>query len=336
MRLKHIDVTYDGSLEDIRQNAVDLEKIGAAGMWVAETAHDPFIQSALALSDTTRIRVSTGIVIGLARSPMTIAQQAVDLQDLSNGRFALGLGSQIKPHITRRFSMPWTKPVGQMRELVQSIRAIWDHWYDEKPLNFIGEHYQLTFNATAFRREPKIKQRPAILLAAVGPDMLRMAANTADGFICHPFMNDKYLREVITPALDAGTEGARSEFHRVISPNVIIEDGSAEIQEQTLHLRRRMALYGSTPAYRGVLEIHGLGDLHKELNELSRINEWGKMGDLMNDDVLDLFCVRGSGEHVVQEILSRYREFATTIRLPFRARTLVPLLQSHLSGRSSI
>lgn len=331
MRLRNIDVSYDGPLENIRHSAVDLEQVGAAGMWVAETAHDAFIQSALALSDTSHIKVSTGIVIGLARSPMTIAQEAVDLQDLSNGRFVLGLGSQIKPHITRRFSMPWTKPVGQMRELVQSIQAIWDHWYDEKPLNFVGEHYQLTFNATAFRREPKVKQRPAILLAAVGPDMLRMTANTADGFICHPFMNDRYLREVITPALDASERGIRPAFQRVISPNVIIEDHPDASEDQVLQLRRRIALYGSTPAYRGVLEIYGLSDLHTELNQLSRINEWSRMGDLIDDDVLNLFCIRGDREHVVREILLRYGDVATTIRLPFRARTLVPDLQGELA-----
>lgn len=330
IKLKSIEVSCDGPMDAVRERALELEALGAAVVWMAETEHDAFIQSALALVDTTTIKAATGIVIGLARSPMTIAQEAVDLQDLSHGRFILGLGSQIKPHIVRRFSMPWSKPVAQMRELIQAVRAIWDHWYDGEPLNFLGEHYQLTFNNTAFRRTPRHPQRPPLLLAAVGPKMVEMTANHADGFICHPFMNERYLRDVVTPVLDRGKRSADAGFHRVISPNVVIDDGSEGAARRLVEVRNRMAFYGSTPAYRGVLDVHGLGELHEELNQLSRANEWKRMGEVFDDAAFDLFCVHGERDYVVDELMRRYSDLATILRLSYHARSIVPDLMGRI------
>ncbi len=330
-KIRSVDVVFDGRLDQVAEYAQAAEAAGVGGMWTTETGHDAIVLSTLALAATETLKVATGIVIGLARSPMTIAHQTVDMQDLSGGRFALGLGSQIKPHITRRYSMPWSKPVAQMRELVQSIRAIWDHWYDGEDLNFVGEHYQLTFNASLFRRHPLHPERAPILLAAVGPAMMRMTADQADGFICHPFMNEQYYRNVIEPVLREGARSRLDDFMTVISPNVVIEDDSEEAEKRMLNLRNRMAAYGSTPAYRGVLEEHGLGDFHTRLNLLSKENKWREMGELMTDDVMALFCIRGDMDAVVGEVLRRYGDLATTIKFPVSQLAVATALRNRLA-----
>ncbi|MFT3852493.1 MAG: TIGR03617 family F420-dependent LLM class oxidoreductase [Ilumatobacteraceae bacterium] len=331
--LRSIDVSHTGGLTSAARNASAAEAAGCAGFWTAETRHDAFLQSVLALDATERLTVGTGIVIGFARSPMTIAQEATDLQDLSGGRFILGLGSQIRTHITKRFSMPWGKPVRQMSELIGAVRAIWAHWYEGARLDFRGEYYQHTFNSQAFRRRPAHAAPPPIHLAAVGPRMLQLAADEADGFISHSFLTERYLREEIVPILDRGVRARQPDFERVVTCNVVVDDGSEAARVRLDAVRASIALYGSTPAYRAVLDLHGLGALHEELHRLSRLDEWGQMATLIDDDVVDLFAVVGSRERVVDELLRRFGDVATRLRLPFGDRDLTADLAAKFAGR---
>jgi probable F420-dependent oxidoreductase len=333
MLVTKIDVSHVGGLRTARSVAQDAERLGADGLWTAETKHDAFLESALALVDTTRLEVMTGIVIALARSPMTIAQEATDLQDLSDGRFVLGLGSQVRTHITKRFSMPWTKPVGQMHEMIGAIRAIWAHWYEGVPLQFEGEHYRHTFNSTAFRRNPTHATPPPIHLASVGPMMTKLAANEADGFISHSFVTEEYLRKVIRPVLDAGRRGADPDFDRVVTCNVVVGSPGPELDGQLDAVRAQVALYGSTPAYLPVLELHDLTELHQTLFRMSRENRFDEMGALIDDEVLSLFCVWGEADAAADELLRRFGDDATRLRLPASASELVPVLRAKLDGK---
>ena len=331
MRVRRIDLSHVGGLDRAGPAALAAEGCGADTLWTAETKHDAFLESALALAATERIEVATGIVIALARNPMTIAQSATDLQDLSSGRFVLGLGSQVRAHITKRFSMPWVKPVAQMREMIEATRAIWSHWYDGEPLDYRGEHYQHTFNSTAFRRLPTHPTPPPIHLAAVGPLMVKLAANSADGFISHSFVTEEYLRTAIAPVLDAGERGAADDYDRVITCNVVIGQPGPELDRQLDQVRSQVALYGSTPAYAPVLEMHDLVDLHQTLHRMSRENRFDEMGALIDDDVLSLFCVCGTLDDAATDLLNRFGDQATRLRLPAGAADLVPVLKERIS-----
>lgn len=331
MRIRRIDLSHVGGLDRARPAAIAAEDAGADALWTAETKHDAFLESALALADTDRIEVATGIVIALARSPMTIAQAATDLQDLSSGRFVLGLGSQVRAHITKRFSMPWVKPVAQMREMIEATRAIWSHWYDGEPLDYRGEFYQHTFNSTAFRRLPTHPVPPPIHLAAVGPLMVKLAATAADGFISHSFVTEEYLRTVISPVLDEGVRGGSDDFERVITCNVVVGEPGVELDRRLDEVRAQVALYGSTPAYAPVLELHGLGDLHHTLHRMSRENRFGEMGALIDDEVLALFCAWGNPAEAADDLVRRFGDQATRLRLPASASALIPLLKERIA-----
>jgi probable F420-dependent oxidoreductase len=326
-----VDVSHVGGLDRARDAALEAERLGVDALWTAETKHDAFLESALALVDTHRLQVATGIVIALARSPMTIAQEATDLQDLSAGRFVLGLGSQVRAHITKRFSMPWDKPVAQMREMVGAIRAIWAHWYDDQPLEFRGDYYQHTFNSSAFQRRPSYPTPPPIHLAAVGPLMVKLAASAADGFISHSFVTEEYLRTAIAPLLDEGERGGNDDFDRVVTCNVVIAPAGPERDRQLDQMRSQVALYASTPAYAPVLELHDLGQLHMTLHRMSRENRFDEMGALIDDDVLDLFCVWGDPAEAASALLERFGDQATRLRLPASAVDLVPILRERIS-----
>lgn len=331
LTVRAVDVSHTDELKASRPVARLAEDLGCNALWTAETRHDAFLQAALALDATERLVVATGIVIGLARSPMTVAQEATDLQDLSDGRFVLGLGSQIKAHITKRFSMPWSQPVRQMSELMGAVRAIWAHWYDDEPLDFCGEHYQLTFNSTATRKRPSHPARPPIHLAAVGPRMLALAADEADGFISHSFVTERYYRHQIVPVLDRGVRSRDAAFERVLTCNVVVDDGSEAARARLEEVRASVAFYGSTPAYRPVLDLHGLGGLHEQLHTLSREDRWTEMTALVDDEVLELFAVVGGREQAADELLRRWGDVATRLRLPFHAADLTPVLAERLA-----
>jgi probable F420-dependent oxidoreductase len=252
---------------------------------------------------------------------MTVALQANDLQTLSHGRFVLGLGSQVKAHITNRYSMPWSKPAARMREFVLAIRAIWETWATGAPLSFRGEFYKHTLMTPFFNPGPNPYGNPLVMLAGVGPRMTETAGEVADGLICHGFSTERYVREVTLPALERGRAkvGKTLEGFEISGPSLIaVGESEAEIAESVKAVRQQIAFYGSTPTYRPVLDLHEWGELHEELNAMVRRGEWDQLADRIDDQVLHTFAVVGTPEQVVDELLRRYGDIATriTIGLP--------------------
>jgi probable F420-dependent oxidoreductase len=293
----------------IAEQAAKAEARGYDGVWSAETGHDPFLPIAAAAGATENLDYGTGIAVAFARNPMNLAMVANDLQHLTKGRFLLGLGSQIKPHITKRFSMPWSHPAPRMRELILAIRAIWRTWETGDPLEFRGDFYTHTLMTPFFNPGKNPYGNPKILLAAVGERMTEVAGEVGDGMLVHGFSTERYLREVSLPALERGaTKAGKGRADLVVSyPGFVVTGTNAEQTEAADRaVRQQIAFYGSTPAYKPVLELHGWGDLQPELNTLSKRGEWVKMGELIDDDVLNAFAVVCPLDKVASEVLSRF------------------------------
>ncbi|MFD4196777.1 TIGR03617 family F420-dependent LLM class oxidoreductase [Amycolatopsis thermoflava] len=305
---------------DCRETMRRAERDGFDGVWTTEVKHDPFLPLALGATVTERVTLGTAIAVAFARNPMTVAQTANDLQELSGGRLLLGLGAQIKTHVTRRFSMPWSQPAARMREFVLALRAIWDSWQTGARLNFRGEFYTHTVMTPMFTPPPHPYGPPKVLLAGVGEGMTRAAGEVADGFLCHGFTTERYLREVTVPALRSG-RSSLDGFELVGSPMVVTGRTDAEIAAALAGTRRQIAFYGSTPAYRGVLELHDRGELGDELHRLSRRGEWERMGTLVDDELLAAIAVVGKPDEVAAEVRRRYGDLFTraTLYLPYEA-----------------
>jgi probable F420-dependent oxidoreductase len=300
--------------------AREVEAAGYDGAWSAETGHDPFLPLALAAGATEHLRLGTGIAVAFARNPMNLAVLANDLQLLSEGRFMLGLGSQIKPHITKRFSMPWSHPAPRMRELILAIRAIWESFANGGKLEFRGEFYTHTLMTPFFNPGPNPHGNPPILLAAVGERMAEVAGEVGDGLLVHGFTTERYLRERSLPALLRGAAKAgkdRSDLTVSYPGFVVTGEGEEAMEKAATAVRQQIAFYGSTPAYRPVLELHGWGDLQSELNRLSKQGEWAEMGRLIDDDVLDAFAVVAPLDEVPGRVLARFGD--TVDRFSFYA-----------------
>lgn len=319
-------------------SARDAEAAGYDGAWTAETSHDPFVACLLAAEHTERIEVGTSIAVAFARSPMTTAVTANDLHAFSNGRFILGLGSQIKPHIEKRFSMPWSKPAARMREYVSAMRAIWTSWNEGTKLDFRGDFYTHTLMTPFFNPGPNPHGTPKVFLAGVGELMTEVAGEVCDGFICHGFTTERYLREVTLPALERGAAkaGRSLDGFEICGPSFVVtgatEEDMAKAKEGT---KQQIAFYGSTPAYRPVLELHGWGALQDELNVLSKQGKWVEMGELIDDEILDAFAVVGAPEEVAPELLKRYGDCVSRISFytpyksdPDRWRAVMQTLQN--------
>jgi probable F420-dependent oxidoreductase len=297
------------ALLDVPTAARRIETAGYDGLYSFDSAHDPFLPLLLAAEHTERIELTTAVAIAFARSPMTLAQVAYDLQLASRGRFNLGLGTQIKPHIEKRFSMPWSQPAARMRELVLAIRAIWARWHEGTPLDFRGEFYQHTLMTPFFDPGPNPFGLPRIVLGGVGPRMTEVAGEVADGFMVHPFSTSKFMRETTMPALERGAAqvGRRLEDLEIAFPLMaIVAETDDELAAGRDAMRPRLAFYGSTPAYRVVLEAHGWGELQPELNLMTKRNEWEAMTGLITDDIVDEFVVHGTPEEIGPRVLDRY------------------------------
>jgi probable F420-dependent oxidoreductase len=301
---------------DIRPAAADAERAGYTGLWTSEVKHDPFIAVALAACATERIDVGTAIALAFARSPMTLAVQANDLQLLSQGRLLLGLGSQIKAHITRRFAMPWSHPAPRMREYILAMRAIWDCWHNGTKLSFQGEFYSHTLMTPFFNPGPSPFGAPRVMLAGVGETMTAVAGEVADGFLCHGFTTERYLREATLPTLTRARPGGDlAGFEVSGSPFLVTGRTDEEMSEARRGVREQIAFYGSTPAYRPVLELHGWGALSDELHGLSRLGKWKEMGEAIDDQVLDAFAVTAEPDRAAAELLRRYGDIMTRMTL---------------------
>ncbi len=307
-----IDGNIGLDLHNVAEKAKEVEAQGYAGAWTAETAHDPFLPLLLAAEHTERMELGTSIAVAFARSPMTLANTAWDLQAYSKGRFVLGLGSQIKPHITKRFSMEWSKPAARMREFVLAMRAIWNTWQTGEKLDFRGEFYTHTLMTPFFTPDASDLGdfgTPKVFLAGVGELMTEVAGEVCDGFICHGFTTERYLREVTIPALERGRAkaGKTMDGFEIVGPSFVVTgNDDAEMEQAAAGTRQQIAFYGSTPAYKGVLDIHGWGGLQEQLNALSKQGEWVKMGELIDDEILNTFAVVGEPEQIAPELSQRY------------------------------
>jgi probable F420-dependent oxidoreductase len=289
------------------EEAALLEAQGFAGAWSFEGQHDPFIPLVLAAERTETIELGTAIAVAFARNPMTTAYLAQDLQALAKGRFILGLGTQIRPHVEKRFSQPWSKPVERMREFVGALRAIWRAWADGSRLDFRGEFYTHTLMTPMFS-PPLPFGSPPIFLAGVGARMVEMVGEAADGFFVHPFHSRAFLDAETLPALSRGLARAGRERRAfTISCQTIVALGSndAEIARARQKARGQISFYGSTPAYKGVLEHHGRPELQPELNRLSKQGKWLDMLGLVDDALFDQLAVSGTPAEAAAKLRAR-------------------------------
>ena len=298
--------------DDLRQTAASAkasEAAGYDGVMTMENKHDPFLAHAIAAVNTDRIELGTSVAIAFPRSPMVVANAAWDLQNASQGRFVLGLGPQIRPHNERRFSTPWTAPAPRLREYVQALRAIWTCWEKGTKLDFQGKHYKFTLMPPYFMPESTGQHMVPVTLAAVGQHTLRMAGEVGDGVRLHGFCTRRYLAEEILPRLQEGmARSGRVREHFEITGGGFVATGPDE--ETTARMfeivRGRVAFYGTTPSYWPVFDLHGLGDLGRELNAMSKAGKWNELSSRVPDDVVHLFAAVGTHKDIAKRIEERF------------------------------
>ncbi len=304
-----IDGTGGGEFGVLTEQVEQAQRSGFDGLWSTEVNRDPFLPLVVAAQKAPAMQIGTAVAVAFARSPMTTAAVANDLNTFSRGRFVLGLGSQIQAHIERRFSMPWSAPAARMREYIQALHAIWASWQNHEKLDFRGEHYQHTLMTPMFSPEPNPFGIPRIVLAAVGPKMTAVAAELADGLLVHGFTTARYLREVTHPVIEEGLQSSarrRSDFSVCYPGLIVTADDERGYADALHHVRRQIAFYGATPAYRAVLDLHGWSELHTDLHRLSKAGDWTTMAHLIDDEVLSTFAVCGEPKQVGAEIVRRF------------------------------
>jgi probable F420-dependent oxidoreductase len=297
--------------------AADARAMGFDGMFTAEANHDPFLPIAAAAASTPDLDYGTAIAVAFARSPMVTAMAAWDLSAATHGRFILGLGTQIKAHITRRFSMEWNRPGPRLREYVEAIRAIWARWQDGTPLRFQGDFYQHTLTAPFFEPERLPHAPPPIFIAGVGPYMARVAGEVCDGLHVHPFHTVRYVDEVIAPSVaDGARRRGRDPGSVALAAAVMVATGTTgdEIEANRRAVAKQIAFYASTPAYKGVLDLHAWG-VGPELTRLSIRGEWDAMGRLIPDEMIDTIAVTAPVDGLAAAIRSRYGDRLARVSL---------------------
>ncbi len=281
---------------------------GFDGFLTADTSHDPFLPIAAAAAAVTDMDYLTGIAVAFARSPMVTAMTAWDLSVQTGGRFLLGLGTQIKAHITRRFSMEWSSPGPRMREYIAAVRAVWNTWQTGDPLKFAGDFYQLTLMTPFFNPGPTEYGSVPVYIAGVGPYMAHLAGEVCDGYHVHPFHTITYLQEVTLPAMRAGAEAAgRSldDVDLVSSVFVVTGRDEAEMAAMRQSVKQQIAFYASTPAYKGVLDTHGW-EVQEPLNALSKRGEWTAMADVITDEIVEEVAVVAPLDELGSAVKERY------------------------------
>jgi probable F420-dependent oxidoreductase len=301
-----IDTTL-GPLDTAFDVARAAEEDGYDGIFTGELGSDPFLPLALAASSTESIALGTSIAVALSRSPMSLAYTAYDLQRLSKGRLVLGLGSQVKAHITRRYSMSWGRPASQMRDFILALRAVWGSWSSGEPLRFDSEHYRHTLMPPNFAPARHAYGDPEVLLAGVGDVMTRVAGEVADGFICHAFTTERWIREHTIPALAEGRRRVgRSLDGFTTKAAFFLATGSEEDRQRAVErIRPQIAFYASTPAYRPVVDLHGWGEVGSELTRLSKDGRWSEMAELVTDDMVETFAIVAPLDQVPARVAQR-------------------------------
>ncbi|CAN5238473.1 LLM class F420-dependent oxidoreductase [soil metagenome] len=293
------------------------ESLGFAGLWTSETKHDSFLPLAVAANATEKLDLGTSIAIAFSRSPMVTAQVAWDLQDLSGGRFILGLGTQVKAHITRRFGMPWDRPAARLKDYILALRAIWGSFQREGGLDYEGEFYRHTLMSPFFNPGPIEHPEIPVYIAGVNTRLARLAGELCDGFHVHPFHTPEYVRQVVQPAIKEGAEKARSPGDVELATSVFIITGESEeqIEEQRQKMRAQAAFYASTPTYRTVLDIHGWGEVGERLGGLAREKKWAEMPELITDEMLHAFAIEAAPDEVGPALKERYEGLIDRVAL---------------------
>ena len=300
-------LTHD--LESIPDYARKVEALGYDCLWSAETQHDPFLPLAVAATVTSKIKLGTSIAVAFPRSPMILAQISWDLAKASGGRFILGLGSQVKGHNERRFSVKFESPAPKMREVVLAMRAIWDCWQNGTTLAFKGQFFRFDLMTPFFNPGPIEHPRISVYIAGVNPTMCRVAGEVCDGLHVHPFNSPKYLRELVRPAVEEGMAKAgraRADFTYATSSFVIVGDTEQEIARHTQAVKQQIAFYASTRTYEPVLAAHGWQDLVPHLHRKSVEGDWKGMADLITDEMLETYAVVGSYATIAARLKERY------------------------------
>lgn len=297
-------VIHPVSLKDVPRFSQEAQAIGFDALWVTETKHDPFLQAALISEHTDLISFGTSVAIAFARSPTTIAYSAWDLAQASRGRFILGLGTQVKAHIVRRFGMPWPDSVvGKLREQILAIRMLWKTWQSGESLRFKGDYFKLSLMSPFFNPGPIEHPHIPIWIAGVNQGLAKLAGELADGFFVHPLHSIEYLTGVLLPAIDSGSlKTGRDRREIQISASVFV----STTEEQTEILRNQIGFYASTPSYRSVMKLHGWDDVSAELSNLAGAGQWAKMSELISADMLEQYAVVGTADELPARLISRY------------------------------
>jgi probable F420-dependent oxidoreductase len=300
-------LTHD--LQTLPDYARKAEAMGYDTLWSAETQHDPYLPLAVAASATSRIKLGTNIATVFSRSPMVTAMIAWDLQKASGGRFTLGLGTQVKAHNERRFSVKYESPGPKMAEAVRAIHAIWDCWQNGTKLDFKGQFYTFDVMTPFFNPGPIEHPEIPVFVAAVNPYMCGVAGEFCDGMHVHPFNSPKYLREIVQPAVNAGlakSGRARKDFTYATASFVVVGDTPEERSQQAQMVKQQIAFYGSTRTYQPVLDCHGWGDLTTKLHRKSIEGDWKGMADLITDEMLDTYAVTATYDKLAAALQARY------------------------------
>jgi len=330
-----VDHFLRADLVDVRATARDLESIGFHGLYTAEGPHEPFLPLALAAEHTTRAQLFTNIAVAFARSPMDLAQMADGLQRSSGGRFILGLGSQIRPHIEHRYSMTWSRPVARMREMVQAVKAIQAAWHDSTPLAYRGEIYRHTLMTPFFDPGPNPHGPPPVWVAALGPKMTACAAEVGDGLLVHPFHTGLFMTEHSAKSVAEGLGRAgRNRADFTVSATVIVCTGSTDEEMEAARVGSRMLLgfYGSTPAYRVTLDAHGWGDLQTELNRMTKEGRWDELSGVIPDEVVDAIVVSGAPGDIADLLEARYEGTVDRVGLSMPYQTSQDTIAALVAG----
>lgn len=297
------------NLSDVAAQARELEALGYDGVYTFEGPSDPFFPLAIAAEHTSHLELMPAVAIALPRNPLQLAHMSHDLQVFSRGRFILGLGSQVKAHIERRYGAVWSRPVARMRELVLALKAIWRCWNQNEKLDFRGEFYRHTLMPPAFTPPPSPFGPPRVFLAGVGAPMTAAVSEVADGLIVHPLNSPDFIRRTTMPAVHKGlARSGRSREQLEIACQVMVITGFTEedVRQAEATTRMTVAFYSSTPAYRVVLETHGWGAVQDELNALAKQGRWAEMAGLIDDSMLDTFTVRCRPHELPARLRARY------------------------------
>jgi probable F420-dependent oxidoreductase len=296
-------------LRDVAHIVRAAEAIGFAGLWTPETQHNGFYPLVIAAEHSQRVELGTSVAIAFPRSPMVMAQNAWDLQALSGGRFILGLGTQVRAHIERRYGMTWDTPVARLRDYIGALRAIWQSWQTGEKLNYHGQFYQHTLMTPFFSPSPIAKPDIPIYIAGVNAGLARLAGEVCQGFHVHPFHSVKYINEIVRPQIAAGAARAGRTLEDVTlvsSVFAITGPNDTAIAMARKLVREQIAFYASTPTYRVVLECHGWQAVGEQLSRLASMKRWSQMGELITDEMLEVFAVAAPLDQIGTALRARY------------------------------